>query len=195
MTDVPEVPGSFFRDYIPRRFASVKSGLSGKTSAGSMTFRVEGVGEWSLRLEGGELRVTDGMASDVILQVTVTQADFKPIFVRGAELQEGETLRADQQILAFKVLTVDEERIRLVKSVPGTVAFVVKDGASAHRIVVNPGSAKPNMEQPDCRLECSMSDFMDMQTGKQNPMQLAMAGRIRIIGNAQIPMAMSGVFA
>jgi putative sterol carrier protein len=40
-----------------------------------------------------------------------------------------------------------------------------------------------------------MSDFMDMQTGKQNPMQLAMAGRIRIIGNAQIPMALSGVFA
>jgi len=39
-----------------------------------------------------------------------------------------------------------------------------------------------------------MGDFMDMQTGKLNPMQLALSGRIRILGNAQIPMALSGVF-
>ncbi len=40
-----------------------------------------------------------------------------------------------------------------------------------------------------------MNDFIDMQTGKQNPMQLAMGGKMKIVGNAQIPMALSGVFA
>jgi putative sterol carrier protein len=195
MTDVPETPDSFFTDYIPKRFDTVKGALAGKTSAGSMTFRVDAVGEWSLRLVDGDLVVSPGMAEDVVLQVTVPEPDFKPIFVRGAELQEGEPLRPDQQILAFRVLTADAERVKLVKSVRGNVAFVVRDGEKAHRIVVTPGSAKPNLDQPDCRLECLMSDFMDMQTGKQNPIELAMGGKIRIIGNAQIPMALSGVFA
>lgn len=195
MSDVPETPEAFFTRYIPQRFELVKAALAGKTSVGSMTFRVEGAGEWSLRLADGELRVSEGMADDVILQVTIPADDFKPVLVRGAELQEGEPARPDQQILAFRVLTVDAERVKLVKSVQGNVAFVVRDGERSHKIVVTPGTAKPNLEKPDCRLECLMSDFMDMQTGKQNPMQLAMAGKIRITGNAQIPMALSGVFA
>jgi len=101
MSSVPESPDPFFREYIPKRFEGVKAGLAGKTSAGAMTFRVLDVGEWSLRLKNGELEVSVGPAEDVVLQVSVSAEDFKPIFVHGAELQEGEPLRADQQILAF----------------------------------------------------------------------------------------------
>ena len=194
MSAVPESPEPFFCEYIPQRFEGVKGGLAGKTSAGAMTFRVVDVGEWSLRLLNGELLVSKGLADDVVLQVSVSAQDFKPIFVHGAELQEGEELRPDQQILAFKVLTVDAERVKLVKSVPGNVAFVIRDGDRAHRVVVTPGSAAANLEAPDCRLECMMSDFMDMQTGKRNPMELAMSGKIKIIGNAQLPIALSSVF-
>src|SRR5262245_23832518 len=105
MRVVPETPEAFFSEYIPQRFQGVKAGLAGKTSAGAMTFRVVDVGEWSLRLKGGELEVSAGPAHDVVLQVSVAARDFKPIFVQGAVLQEGEPLRPDQQILAFKVLT------------------------------------------------------------------------------------------
>jgi hypothetical protein len=209
MSVVPETPDAFFCEYIPQRFQGVKAGLSGKTSAGALTFRVVDlgqpgrspaaaniiVGEWSLRLKDGELEVKKGLADDVVLQVSVSAQDFKPIFVQGAELQEGEPLRPDQQILAFKVLTIDAERVKLVKSVAGNVAFVVRDGERAHRVVVTPGSGALNLESPDCRLECLMTDFMDLQTGKKNPMELAMSGRIRIIGNAQLPIALSSVFA
>jgi putative sterol carrier protein len=135
------------------------------------------------------------MPDDVVLQVSVAERDFKPIFVRGAELQEDEPLRPDQQILAFKVLTVDAERLSLVRGVRGNVAFVIKSAGDTHTIIVTPGDAKPNFEQPDSRLECLMSDFIDMQTGKRNPVELAMAGKVRIVGNAQIPLALSSVFA
>lgn len=195
MTDVPESPEEFFGTYIKQRYDAVKAGLLGKSSNGSMTFRVLGIGEWSLRLVDGELSITSGMSDDVVIQVTVRPEDFKPIFVRGAELQEGEPLRPDQQMLAFKVLTVDADRVKLVKGVKGNVAFVVRDADRAHSVVVTPGSAPPNLDNPDCRLECLMGDFMDMQTGKVNPIQLAMNGRIRIVGNAQVPMALSSVFA
>jgi putative sterol carrier protein len=190
---IPETPSDFFLKYAPERFELVKAGVAGKSSAGCLTFRV-GASAWSLRVQSGELEVAEGAADDVILQVTVPERDFKPVVVRGAELQEREPLSAEQQLLAFKVLTVDAERAALVRSVRGSMAFIITDAGASHKLVITPGGREPNIDQPECRLECLMSDFMDMQTGKLNPMQLAMSGRIRILGNAQIPMALSGVF-
>lgn len=195
MSDVPESPAEFFTQYIPQRFEAVKSGLAGKSSSGCMTFRVLGGGEWSLRLKDGELSISDGMADDAIIQITVSGDDFHPIFVQGAVQQEGEPIKPEAQVLAFKALTIDSERAKLVRAVVGSVAFVVADGEGFHKLVITPGTGTPKLEDADCRLECSMNDFMDMQTGKQQPLQLAMSGRIRIVGNAQIPMALSGVFA
>jgi putative sterol carrier protein len=194
MTDVPETAKEFFTQYVPSRFAAVKEGAAGKTSSGSMVFRVEGAGEWSLRLENGELVVKDGMEDDVIIQVTASEADFKPIFVQAAVLQEGEPIRPEHQVMAFKALTIDTERANLVRGINGTVAFVIDDQGKQLKLAITPGKAAPKLDSPDCRLECKMSDFIDMQTGKQNPMQLAMSGKIRIVGNAQVPMALSGVF-
>jgi putative sterol carrier protein len=194
MTDVPEQPREFFTNYVPSRFAAVKEGVAGRTSSGSMVFRVEGAGEWSLRLENGELTVKDGMEDDVIIQVTASEADFKPIFVQSAVLQEGETIRPEHQVMAFKALTIDAERANLVRGINGTVAFVIDDQGKQLKLAITPGKGTPKLDSPDCRLECKMSDFIDMQTGKQNPMQLAMSGKIRIVGNAQVPMALSGVF-
>ncbi len=193
MNVVPETPHDFFTKYVPERFKTVKAGVAGKSSLGSLTFRV-GQQEWSMRLVSGELEVSEGMADDVVLQVTVPDRDFKAVVVRGAELQEKEPASAQQQLLAFKVLTIDAERAAMVRSVRGSMAFVISEAGTAHRLVLTPGSAAPNLDAPECRIECQMGDFMDMQTGKLNPMQLALSGRIRILGNAQIPMALSGVF-
>jgi putative sterol carrier protein len=194
MTDVPDSPKEFFTQFLPSRFEALKAGLAGKSSNGSMVFRVQGAGEWSMRLKDGDLEVSEGMHDDVIIQVTVSSEDFKPIFVQGAIMQGDAEIKPEQQVLAFKALTVDAERVKLVQNIAGTVAFVVDAGGATHRLAITPGKTEPKIDAPDCRLECKMSDFMDMQTGKQNPMQLAMGGKIKIVGNAQIPMALSGVF-
>jgi hypothetical protein len=194
MSDVPETPAAFFTEYVPRRFETMQAAVTGKSSAGALSFRVLDEGEWSLRLASGELVIEPGVGDDVLLQISVRKEDFKQIFVQGAELQEGEPVRAEAQVLAFNVLTVDAERAKLVRGVRGTVAFVMLEGERRFRLFVTPGREPPNMDAPECTLECQMSDFMDMQLGKQNPLQLVMAGKIRILGNAQIPMALSGVF-
>lgn len=194
MTDLPDTPKEFFTQFIPQQFKKLEAGMAGKSSNGSMVFRVTDAGEWSMRLKDGALEVMDGQQDDVIIQVTCSPADFKPIFVQAAVLQEGQTIKPEQQVMAFKALTIDSEKVKLVRSIAGTVAFVIDAGGTIHKLAITPGTGKPNLETPDCRLECKMSDFIDMQTGKQNPMQLAMSGKIRIVGNAQIPMALSGVF-
>lgn len=192
---VPESPKEFFTAYLPARFDKVKGALAGKSSSGSMCFRVTGAGEWTFRLNDGELVISDGMSDDVIVQVTVSEADFGKIFVQAAQQQGDELIKPDQQVMAFKALTIDAERAKLVRSVNGTVTFSVNEGGTVRSLSVTPGAAVPKLDAPDCKLECLMSDFMDMQTGKLQPIQLAMSGKLKIIGNAQIPMALSGVFA
>ena len=195
MSNVPDSPEEFFTQYIPTRFAAVKGGLAGKSSSGSMVFRVAPGKEWTFRLKTGELDIAPGMADDVILQVTVPESDFKAVFVHGAEQSEGQELKPEAQVMAFKALTIDSEKAKLVKNVSGSVAFVITDGDAVRKLVITPGKAAPKLDAPDCKLECQMSDFIDMQSGKVQPIQLAMSGKIRIVGNAQIPMALSGVFA
>ena len=82
-----------------------------------------------------------------------------------------------------------------MKAIPGSLAFVVKDGEQTRTIVITPGASPPNLAAPECRIECAMADFQDMQAGKQLPLQLMMSGKMKMVGNAQIPMALSTVLA
>ncbi len=152
---VPDSPAEFFTQYIPQRFEAVKAGLAGKSSSGCMTFRVLDGGEWSLRLTDGELSISEGMEDDAIIQITVSGQDFQPIFVQSAVQQEGEPIKPEAQVMAFKALTIDSERAKLVRDVVGSVAFVVADGDNFHKLIITPGTAAPKLEDADCRLECS----------------------------------------
>ena len=195
MSEVPEDPKSFFTQYLPERFERVKGSVPTKDSIGCMTFRVPGSGEWSLRLSGGELVIADGMDDDVIVQVTISEDDFVPVLVQGAREHESLTPDPNKQVMAFKALGLDASQADMVRAVKGSVAFVVTDDDKKHQITITPGSAEPNIGSPDCTLETKMSDFLDLQAGKAQPVQMAMSGQIKIVGNAQIPMALSAVFA
>ena len=192
---VPSEPRAFFTEYLPSKVAALKEKLAGKTSTGSMTFRVIGAGEWSLRIKDGDLEVSDGMADDVIIQVSVAEADFETLVVAGAREQEDKVIEPEKQVMAFKALSAPADRVKLVRSVPGSMAFVIKDGDVERRLAVTPGAQPHKIDAPDCRVECAMHDFADMQSGKQQALQLVMQGRMKMVGNPQIPMALTGVFA
>lgn len=191
--DIPEKPLDFFTQYVPARFAEMKDALAGKTSSGSMTFHIGGTEQsWSFRVRDGGLLIEDGVQDDVVIQVTVPEKDFVAIVVDGARHHEG---KVSDSVLAFRALNIEEEKVNMVRNVQGTVAFIITDDDEERRLAITPGKATPAIDAPDCRLECQMSDFIDMQTGKVQPMQLAMSGKLRMVGNVQIPMALSAVLA
>jgi hypothetical protein len=195
MIDVPEAPEAFFTTFLPAKVAEVADSVRGKSSPGSMTFRVQGAGEWTLRLTDGALVVSSGMADDTLVQITLSEADFAAIFVPAARAAEAAPPRPDAQIFAFKALTMPPERVKLVKMIPGSLAFVIKDGETSHTVVVTPGTMTPKYDAPECRIDCAMEDFKDVQSGKQLPLQLMMSGKMKMTGNAQIPMALSTVLS
>ncbi len=192
---VPSEPRAFFTEYLPSKVAALRDKLTGKTSAGCLTFRVLDVGEWSLRVTDGELVVRDGMDDDVIVQVSVSADDFVALVVAGAREQEGKEVDPQKQVMAFKALSAPPDRVKLVRSVPGSMAFVIRDGEVERRLAVTPGAQPHKIDAPDCRVECEMLDFADMQAGKQQALQLVMQGKMKMVGNPQIPMALTGVFA
>jgi putative sterol carrier protein len=194
MSDVPESPKEFFTEYVPARFEDMKDQLEGHTSAGSIVFHV-GDEAWHFRLSGGELELGEGMTDDAILQVTVGADDFESIMVEGARMQEGDDAAPENEVMAFRAVTIAAEKANLVRNVKGNVAFHINDDGEVRQLTITPGVQERNAETPDCKLELLMSDFIEMQTGKANPMQLTMSGKMKIVGNPQIPMALSAVFS
>lgn len=193
MTEVPSSPEAFFGSYIPARFAEL-SGLGEASSAGSVVFSVPGGGAWAYRLARGKLVVEAGAPSDMIVRITVPEASFAPLVVAGAQRLTGEALSPERQLLAFRALALDSERAALIRSVAGTVAFAVVDGASTHRVFVTPGSVEPNVTAPECEVSCEADSFWALQSGTLNPFELLMSGKLTIKGDPQIPMALSSLF-
>jgi putative sterol carrier protein len=205
MSQIPDAPGDFFTVFVPQRFAalpaSVHGALASKPSPGALVCRVEGEGggTWSLRLVGGKVEVTPEVAPDVLLQITIPAEDFGPILIEGARAYEAANpdvskQTIERQLIAFKALAIDAERAKLIRAIPGSMVFAIKDGDRVRRLALTPGNKPPKLDNAECRVDCAMSDFRDMQTGKVQPMQLFMQQKMKMVGNAQIPMALSTVF-
>jgi SCP-2 sterol transfer family len=190
---IPSSPESFFTQYIPQHFSGLP-GFEQVSSLGSVVFAVPEVGSWSFRLSAGQLSCVPGVPSDTVVRITIPHASFEPIVVRGTERMAGLALSPEKQMLAFRALTLDAAQVAQIKSVIGSVSFAVLDGKSSHRVYVTPGSAEPNLTQPECEISCESEAFWGLQTGTQNPIELLMSGRIKITGEAQIPMALSSLF-
>jgi putative sterol carrier protein len=190
---IPASPETFFTQYIPQRFSGLP-GFEQVSSLGSVVFTVPQVGSWSFRLRAGQLLCELELPSDAVVRITIPQASFEPIVVRGTERLAGLALAPEKQMLAFRALTLDAERLTQIRSVVGSVSFAVLDGKSSHRVYVTPGSAEPNLAQPECEISCESEAFWGLQTGTQNPIELLMSGKIKIAGDAQIPMALSSLF-
>ena len=191
--DVPSTPEAFFTRYIPTRFSGLP-GFERVSSEGSAVFAVPEAGVWAFRLRNGQLSAEPGVAEDAVVRITVPQASFEPIVVRGTERMAGLALSPDKQMLAFRALTLDAERVAQIRGVVGSVCFAVRDGVATHRLYITPGRAEPNLVAPECEISCEAEAFWGLQTGTQNPIELLMSGKIKIAGDAQIPMALSSLF-
>jgi hypothetical protein len=191
---VPTDPAAFFSAYLPERARALEAKLDGVTSVGSVTFRVPETGEWSLRLFDGKLETTTGSDADVMIQVTIPLADF-PILISEPLERLGVANTTAGVAGPLRALAAKPETARLIRHVPGSVLFVVRDGDVKRRLLITPGRRVANLESAECTIECTLSDLIDSQTRGVSPMQLFVAGKLRLSGNVQIAMALSGIFA
>ena len=193
MSTVPAAPARYFTEYLPSRFSGLP-GFEGVSSSGSVVFAVPEAGVWSFRMSQGQLLHEAGIARDTVVRITIPEASFEPIVVRGTERLSELALSPEKQMLAFRALTLDAERAAQIRSVVGSVSFAVQEGSATYRVFVTPGLAEPNLTRPECEISCEAEAFWGLQTGRQNPFEHLMSGKIKISGEAQIPLALSSLF-
>jgi hypothetical protein len=184
----PELPPSeFFETYLPGWFGTAVT--SQVTSPGSLLFHV-GDESYALRLEAGKLEVTRGPATDAILQVSFSPADFtelirqaEPLFVSGAS----------DRLLALRSLSLDAERAKTIRNVDGSVAFEITEDDVVRTLLLSPGAAVAGGSPPACTVKIASADFWALSRGERNPFELLMDGKIRIQGRMEVAMALSSV--
>ncbi len=185
MASVPRIPSEFFLDFVPTAFRS----NAGASSKFAVSFEVTGAGVFSLRLQAGKLAAEPGLASDVLLRVSITPQAFEGIVIPMAERAVA-TPAAEPELMAVKALTLDADRERLLRETRGTMVLCATRGAEEHRVSVSAGDPAG---APQCEVTCSLEDLWALQSGQANPIELLMNGKIRITGDAQLALSLSAV--
>lgn len=193
MGAIPHDPEQFFRIWLPETFAPGALGVAGSNAPGAVVFRIGAREPLAVRLSGNAIATASGVPQDTIVQVSLAEPDFAPVIVRGAELLAASGAQ-DQRLFVLKALTLEADRVELIRGVPGSVAFVLSEGAAEHRIVLTPGITAPPSDA-ECTVRCALSDFLALQRGEANPFDLMMKGKIQIAGDAQIPLALSSLLS
>jgi hypothetical protein len=193
MSAIPKDPQAFFGTWLPESFRPLLQKLPSGNSPGAVVFHIGDRAPLSIRLSQGELSTSQSLPDDAIVQVTLSEADFEPILVRGAErLAEGAG-NSGQTLAVLRALTLDAERVGMIRKVAGSVVFALAVAGGEHRVLLTPGNGPRNLAAAECTVRCALDDFLAMQRGDANPFELMMNGKIQISGDAQIPMALSSL--
>jgi hypothetical protein len=195
MLAIPKSPDEFFSIWLPQNFQPLLAQLPSASSPGAVVFHIGERPPLAIRLANGALETGAGLPDDTIVQVSLSETDFEPILVRGAArvAEHAASSAAQQTLPVLRALTLEPERVALIRDVPGSVAFVLAVAGGEHRVLLTPGVAKRNLVAAECTVRCGLEDFLAMQRGEANPFELMMNGKIQISGDAQIPMALSSL--
>jgi hypothetical protein len=210
---VPETPERFLVEFLPAVVAdlgaSPPSARAGRSSAGAPTrapsesagvaVRVVDVGQWTLRLSEHALRVAAGVADDVALQVSLRGADFTPLVVEPVRRALA-SLRDDgaRQLWARRMWTrlgrFDQETADLLRRQTGRILLRVDDAGTPRHVALTPGLVPYSLDTAECSIDCDLGALYSLQEQGKSPLDLFGAGEIRISGDAQIALAMAGLF-
>jgi hypothetical protein len=171
--------------------------------------RVVGAGEWTLRIVGpgiagpgssgtaARLVVETGIANDVALQVSLAQRDFVPLVVaplrRALSAGTGASGTAAASLWT-RLGRWDEETVDLLRRQTGGILLCIRDGELKRCVALTPSTQPFSLESAPCTIDCSLADLEQLQAQRGNPLDLFYAGQIRISGDAQIALAMAGLF-
>jgi SCP-2 sterol transfer family len=213
---VPETPaeliGEFWPNFVGRLLAGQPPPAPGKgprsvgtparhvPAAVGVGLRVVGAGEWTLRIVGEQLLVEPQIQQDVALQVSLADRDFGPLVVaplRRALAQrsgEGGASPAAPVSLWARLGRWDEETVDLLRRQTAGILLRVQDGDLKRCVALTPSVHPYSLETAECTIDCALADLEQLQAKQGNPLDLFYAGQIRISGDAQIALAMAGLF-
>jgi len=214
---VPESPERFFCEFLPAAISELgaapapspgvaagagQPGLPrrrGAPSNAGVLVRVVGAGEWTLRLSDRALSASAGMAADVALQLSLRAEDFSPLVVepmRRALAARGgaEAAEVAARGLWARLGRFDDETVELLRQQQGNILVRIEDAGASRPVALTPGQAAYSLERGECTIDCPLAALLELQEKRKSPLDLFYEGRIRIGGDAQVALAIAGLF-
>jgi hypothetical protein len=216
---VPDEPGRLLTEFLPQFFArlaapegtaeSVRPQLHPQLQPQAhpplhrapapvgIAVRVVGAGEWTLRIAGTKLVVEPGAAEGAALQISLSVRDWGALVVAPLSRALEQKPSADapaRGALWARLARWDAETVDLLRRQPGGVLVRVADAGTSRNVALTPGSQPHSLETADCIIDCALPDLLELQAKRKNPLDLFYAGQIRISGDAQVALAMAGLF-
>ena len=219
---VPEHPEQLLVEFLPRYFAELAPPLEraepsrqqhreamavggrGLSPAPvGVALRVVEVGAWTLSIVAARLVVEVGVASDVALQVSLHGRDFGKLVVAPLRAavqigsgQLGSMLTRAPAPSGFwsRLGRWDEETVELLRRQTGRILVRVDDAGTSRRVALTPGAQPYSLDEAECYIDCRLVDLDELQAKRASPLDLFYSGQIRITGDAQIALAMAGLF-
>jgi hypothetical protein len=212
---VPESPAQLIEEFLPEVLGQLLSSAAGSAAAPSgvttsgagrrtampaaagVGLRVVGAGEWTLRIVTERLLVEPGIGSDVALQLSTAARDFEPLVVaplRRALAQREAGASISSQSLWTRLGRWDAETVELLRRQTGSILLRIQDGELQRAVALTPSTQPFSLDSASCTIDCALSDLEALQQQRGNPLDLFYQGQIRISGDAQIALAMAGLF-
>jgi SCP-2 sterol transfer family protein len=209
---VPETPQAFFTEFLPALIDSSRSASGVSTedagwrsrravSSAGVAVRVVGVGEWTLRVSERALTVSPGVAEDVALQLSLRGEDFSTLVVEpmrralaaAQASSTGESALAARSFWA-RLGRFDEETVLLLRQQEGRILVRVDDAGRSRNVALTPGLQQWSLDTAECQIDCDLTALRELEDKQKNPLDLFYEGQIRISGDAQIALALAGLF-
>jgi hypothetical protein len=209
---VPQRPDELIAEFLPRYFEELTTGGAPGQPQGAVgrapapagvVLRVVGAGAWTLRIIAAKLQVEVGVGSDAALQLSLHERDFSTLIVKPLELglealertPPSEQKRATA-LGAFwsRLGRWDPETVELLKRQSGRILVRIEDAGTSRNLSLTPGTRPYSLEEGECTIDCRLQDLKDLQSKRGSPLDLFYGGQIRIGGDAQVALAMAGLF-
>jgi len=214
---VPELPEPFLVEFLPAivsQFGALAAPAAAGTGGGAgrlpvrrraptsagIGVRVVGAGEWTVRASEQALGVSPGIADDVVLQISLAAQDFGPLIVEPARraLAAHDSASVASELLARSLWArlgrFDAETAELLRQQQGRILVRIDDAGTLRRVALTPGRVAYSLEAAECSVDCPLAALLELQEKRKNPLDLFYEGRIRIGGDAQLALAIAGLF-
>lgn len=209
MEIVPDAPEPLLTEFLPSLFEKLSPSPSASSSAArpnpprarppapaGVLVRVTGAGEWTLRFSDERLVVSAGSAADVALQITLAGRDFGVLVVDPlrAALAAGLAEGAAANGFWSRLGRWDAETVDLLRRQTGRILVRIQDQNELRNVALTPDSQPYSLETAECTIDCALSDLLALQAKRKSPLDLFYSGQLRIGGDAQVALAMAGLF-
>lgn len=186
-------PGKFFNEWLPEQMEPIKEMISsfGGGISAALAIRVTGDngGDWSACLDGGEVKIEEGLKSDAVVTFVLNEKNFVEAVTGEMEDLMPPPPEGSGDVDPAKAAEQAKSRMETVKNIQGSLKYVIEDDDKPFEVMIKfAGDLK---DEADVSVIIDRENALAMAKGETNPQAAFMSGQIKIQGDMSILMQLT----